>query len=76
MKKSNNGLKSKTLPIREPLKRYVRIGAGPALGGNGVRVRLRQLFSLTETVVTFAQYKKLEHNGQIETPAFVPKEKR
>lgn len=76
MKKSNNGLKKKTLPIREPLKRYVQVSAGPSLGGSGVKVKLRELFSTTEKVVTFSEFKRLEHNGQIETPAFIPKEKR
>jgi hypothetical protein len=59
------------------LKRFVRVGAGPALGGaKNVKVRIREVFTSIESVVTFAKFKKLEQAGQIVPLAFIPKEKR
>jgi hypothetical protein len=69
MKKSVSGSKNN-------LPRYVLVSGGPGLGGSGVKVTLRELFSSTVTVATFSQYKKLEKAGRIERPAFMPKEKR
>lgn len=57
------------------MKRYIRVNAGPALGGKGVKVVLREILSnIMDPVkcitVSFADYKRMEKKGQIETPAF------
>lgn len=56
--------------------RFVVVSAGPSLSGRGVTTVLRELHTTKTKSVTFSEFKKLEHAGRIETPAFVPKEKR
>jgi len=55
-------------------EKYIVQSSGP--GARGVRVVLRKIFTEETVNVSFAKYEKMRKAGQIEKPAFVPKEKR
>lgn len=52
-----------------PPTRFVLVGGGPVLGGKGVKVTVRELFTDKVTVIAWKKFQQLKNNGQIEQPA-------